>query len=112
MADNRTCAENQRHCTRYTSSSSSAAICGLPTRWRIPEMDMSFCCNTPVLLVAKVGGERCRCSKIMSPHNCNQTLSPCKDGDDESERVPTGESDCECSGREAKCTRSRPSAAD
>src|ERR1019366_4651902 len=58
MADNRTCAENQRHCTRYTSSSSSAAICGLPTRWRIPEMDMSFCCNTPVLLVAKVGGER------------------------------------------------------
>src|ERR1019366_7237078 len=54
----------------------------------------------------------CRCSKIMSPHNCNETLSPCKDGDDESERVPTGESDCECSGREAKCTRSRPSAAD
>src|SRR5271165_749454 len=31
----------------------------------------------------------CRCSKIMSPHNCNQTLSPCKDGDLESERVPT-----------------------
>ena len=27
----------------------------------------------------------------MSPHNCNQTLSPCQDGDDESERVPTGE---------------------
>src|SRR5208282_4425856 len=35
----------------------------------------------------------CRCSKIMSPHNCNETLSPSKDGDDESERVPTGESD-------------------
>ncbi len=35
----------------------------------------------------------CRCSKIMSPRNCNETLSPCKDGDDESERVPTGESD-------------------
>jgi hypothetical protein len=25
----------------------------------------------------------------MSPPNCNETLSPCKDGDDESERVPT-----------------------
>jgi hypothetical protein len=24
----------------------------------------------------------------MSPHNCNETLSPSKDGDDESERVP------------------------
>jgi hypothetical protein len=35
----------------------------------------------------------CRCSKIMSPLNCNETLSPCKDGDHESERVPTGESD-------------------
>ena len=35
----------------------------------------------------------CRCSKIMSPLNCNQTLSPWKDGDHESERVPTGESD-------------------
>jgi len=22
-------------------------------------------------------------------HNCNETLSPCQDGDDESERVPT-----------------------
>src|ERR1017187_5481331 len=32
---------------------------------------------------------QCRCSKIMSPLNCNETLSPCKDGDDESERVPT-----------------------
>ena len=37
--------------------------------------------------------QHCRCSKIMSPHNCNETLSPCKDGDLESERVPTGESD-------------------
>ena len=36
---------------------------------------------------------RCRCSKIMSPHNCNETLSPCKDGGDDSERVSTGESD-------------------
>jgi hypothetical protein len=36
---------------------------------------------------------RCRCSKIMSPLNCNETLSPCEDGDDESERVSTGESD-------------------
>jgi hypothetical protein len=36
---------------------------------------------------------RCKCSKIMSPHNCNETLSPSKDGDDESERVPTSESD-------------------
>ena len=36
----------------------------------------------------------CRCSKIMSPPNCNETLSPLQDGDDESERVPTGESDC------------------
>src|SRR5271157_1607763 len=38
-------------------------------------------------------GPWCSCSKIMSPHNCNETLSPCKDGDHESERVPTGESD-------------------
>ena len=37
--------------------------------------------------------QACRCSKIMSPHNCNETLSPFQDGDDESERVPTGESD-------------------
>ena len=35
----------------------------------------------------------CKCSKIMSPHNCNETLSPFEDGDDESERVPTGEGD-------------------
>src|ERR1700733_4659552 len=34
----------------------------------------------------------CRCSKIMSPLNYNETLSPCEDGDDESERVSTGES--------------------
>src|SRR6202023_3201275 len=53
----------------------------------------------------------CRCSKIMSPHNCNETLSPCKDGDDESERVPTSESDRECSRREAERTRSLPLAA-
>jgi hypothetical protein len=31
--------------------------------------------------------------RLMSPFNCNETLSPCKDGDHESERVPTGESD-------------------
>ena len=31
----------------------------------------------------------CRCSEIMSPHNCNEILSPSKDGDDKSERVPT-----------------------
>jgi three-Cys-motif partner protein len=37
--------------------------------------------------------DNCRCSKIMSPPNCNETLSPCKDGDHESERVPTGGSD-------------------
>src|ERR1039458_5535478 len=36
---------------------------------------------------------QCRCSKIMSPPNCNETLSPSQDGDDESERVPTSESD-------------------
>src|ERR1039457_7246245 len=47
----------------------------------------------------------------MSPPNCNQTLSPSKDGDDESERVPTSKSDRECSGREAERTRSLPSAA-
>jgi hypothetical protein len=35
----------------------------------------------------------CRCSKIMSPPNCNETLSGYRDGDDESERVPKGESD-------------------
>ena len=35
----------------------------------------------------------CRCSKIMSPPNCNETLSPSQDGDDESEGVPTSESD-------------------
>jgi hypothetical protein len=35
----------------------------------------------------------CKCSKIMSPLNCNENLSSCKDGDDESERVPTSESD-------------------
>jgi len=35
----------------------------------------------------------CRCSKIMSPLNCNETLSPCEDGDNESEGVSTGESD-------------------
>jgi hypothetical protein len=29
----------------------------------------------------------------MSAPNCNETLSPSQDGDDESERVPTGESD-------------------
>src|ERR1700722_2197395 len=53
----------------------------------------------------------CKCSKIMSPHNCNETLSPSKDGDDESERVPTSESDGECSGREADRPRTLPSAA-
>src|SRR5665811_2500760 len=41
----------------------------------------------------EVKGRGCRCSKIMSPLNCNETLSPWKDGDHESERVPTGESD-------------------
>ena len=35
----------------------------------------------------------CRCSKIMSPPNCNETLSPYRDGDDESGRVPTSKSD-------------------
>jgi len=49
------------------------------------------------IIVGEVRGEEaldmCRCSKIMSPLNCNETLSPCKDGDHESERVPTGESD-------------------
>jgi len=47
---------------------------------------------TPVGL-SRDPAERCRCSKIMSPPNCNETLSPYEDGDDESERVPTGESD-------------------
>jgi uncharacterized damage-inducible protein DinB len=36
---------------------------------------------------------QCRCSKIMSPLNCNETLSPYQDGDDESERVPASEGD-------------------
>jgi hypothetical protein len=40
-----------------------------------------------------VQGFLCRCSKIMSPHNCNEILSPSQDGDHESERVPAGESD-------------------
>src|ERR1035437_8701238 len=35
--------------------------------------------------VATCGGWGCRCSKIMSPPNCNETLSPSQDGDDESE---------------------------
>src|SRR6267142_5142912 len=46
----------------------------------------------------------------MSPHSCNETLSPSKDGDDESERVPTSESDRECSRWEAERTRSLPPA--
>ncbi len=37
--------------------------------------------------------DQCRCSKIMSPPNCNETLSPSQDGDDESERAPASESD-------------------
>src|ERR1039458_10604126 len=48
----------------------------------------------------------CRCSKIMSPHNCNEILSPCRDGDDESERAATSESDGKCGRREAERTRS------
>jgi hypothetical protein len=55
--------------------------------------------NEPTYVIYDVKGRRdciidtqCRCSKIMSPLNCNQTLSPYQDGDDESERVPTGES--------------------
>src|ERR1700730_42139 len=39
----------------------------------------------------------CRCSRIMSPPNCNETLSPYQEG---------GESDRECGGREAERTRS------
>jgi hypothetical protein len=42
---------------------------------------------------ATYGYDQCRCSKIMSPPNCNETLSPCEDGDNESEGVSTGESD-------------------
>src|SRR6185295_5839542 len=50
--------------------------------------------------VRQVGGRRCLViSLIMSPHNCNETLSPSKDGDDESERVPMSESDRECNRR-------------
>jgi hypothetical protein len=41
----------------------------------------------------KGGKPNCKCSKIMSPHKCNETLSPSEDGDDESERVPTSEGD-------------------
>src|ERR1039458_9464680 len=33
--------------------------------------------------VSKLNSRPCRCSKIMSPLNCNETLSPCKDGDHE-----------------------------
>src|SRR5208282_831103 len=52
------------------------------------------CHRGGLLLQSTLQSERpCRCSKIMSPHNCNETLSPYQDGDDESERVPTGESD-------------------
>jgi deoxycytidine triphosphate deaminase len=43
--------------------------------------------------VVDPGWEGCRCSKIMSPLNCNETLSPYQDGDNESEGVPAGESD-------------------
>jgi hypothetical protein len=57
------------------------------------------------------GGAMGKCSKIISPPNCNETLSPYRDGDDESERVPTSESDCECSKREAERIQSLPSAA-
>src|SRR5438552_8844557 len=47
----------------------------------------------------------------MSPPNCNEILSPSKDGGDESERVSASEGDWECSGREAERTRSLPAAA-
>jgi carboxylesterase type B len=39
------------------------------------------------------GTHLCKCSKIMSPHNCYEILSPSQDGDDESERVATSEGD-------------------
>src|SRR5271169_412867 len=47
----------------------------------------------------------------MSPPNCYEILSPSQDGDDESERVATGEGDRKCSRREAERTRSLPPAA-
>ena len=43
--------------------------------------------------------------------NCNEILSPWQDGDDESERAATSESDGKCGGREAERTRSLPPAA-
>src|ERR1035441_922308 len=46
---------------------------------------LSFCVGREV----KERSAVCRCSKIMSPPNCNETLSPYQDGDDESERAPT-----------------------
>jgi hypothetical protein len=66
-----------------------------------------MCMTMPMAIILKENGnftaaesgtttrfmKKCKCSKIMSPLNGNETLSPCKDGDDESERVPTGESD-------------------
>jgi hypothetical protein len=51
-----------------------------------------------------------KCPKMMSPLNCNETLSPCKDGDDESEELEPGESHCECSDRsdrQVQCLKSR-----
>src|SRR5205807_3628702 len=53
----------------------------------------------------------CRCSKIMSPHNCNEKMSPSKDGDIESKGVATNASDRESSGRAAERKRSGPSTA-
>jgi hypothetical protein len=55
--------------------------------------------------VRQVGGRRCLViSLIMSPHNCNETLSPSKDGHDESERVPMSESDRELQQAESEPT--------
>lgn len=41
-----------------------------------------------------MGVTGCRRSKIMSLLSCNETLSPCKGGDDESERGSPPESSC------------------
>jgi hypothetical protein len=35
----------------------------------------------PMVAVVNMHPSACRCSKIMSPPNCNETLSPSQDGD-------------------------------
>src|ERR1017187_10628768 len=59
----------------------------------------------------KQSGGRCRCSKIMSPLTATRLCHPLRDGDDESERAATSESDGKCGRRGGERTRSLPPAA-